>query len=291
MKLRYLLFLAIAFAVASCSSSYKSSQTPDDVYFSPEPEPSTYVTVVSQQDEESYSYRNDDEEREIRRGIRDPRYRTSLNLYLGNAYGFNYYNDPFYNPFYNNYYPNFLWGPNPYLAGNYSVHFSPYFNRFGNGYYMGNYYNPYAGYGGPYWNSGYYGYYSHGGYGNYYYPTGRIVKDNGPRMSNLNGLGRNTVEPRRISSDKKEPNIAPVRTMRQPSNSNTGLGNTIRKVFKPTEKRSAPSSSDNQRRYTPSQQPTRTFTPKNDPAPSRTIERSSPSNNNSGGGSAPIRKF
>lgn len=298
MKLRYLLFLGIGFAFASCSSSYRGMQTTDDVYYSPTPEPSSYVTVTSQDDQDSYNYRNDvQEDWQIRRGINDPRYRSSVTLNFGMGYP-SY--SPFYSPFssfgygYGSPFSSFGYGygyGSPFSS--YGYGYSPYYSPFGMGYGNYGYYNPYSHYGSysPYYGNGYY---SGNGYGNSGYFSGRTVKDNGPRMSNLGVYRNNGTSPRVVTGDNNSrPNIAPVRTMRQPANSNTGLGNTIRRVFTPRERRTTPQNNNSNRRYTPTpqRQPTRRFTPQNNnntPAPSR-VERT-PSNN-SGGGHAPVRKF
>ena len=293
MKLRYLLFLGIGFAFAGCSSSYRGMQTTDDVYYSPTPDPSSYVSVNSQDNEDSYSYRNDvQEDWQIRRGINDPRYRSSISLNFGMGY-------PSYSPFYSPF-SSFGYGyGSPFSAFGYGYGYSPYYSPFGMGGY-GNY--GYSGYYNPYYSNfgSYNSYYGHGGYysgNNYGYPgyfSGRTVKDNGPRMSNLGVYRNNNTSPRVITGDNNSrPNIAPVRTMRQPPNSNTGLGNTIRRVFSPRERNTTPQNNNSNRRYSPStqRQPTRTFTPQNNnntPAPSR-VERT-PSNN-SGGEHAPVRKF
>lgn len=300
MKARYIPFLVIAIALASCSSSYRGTQTPDDVYYSPTPEPPTYVTVTSQEDEDSYGYRNDvQEDWQIRRGIRDSRYRTSISINYG--IGYPYYS-PFYSPFYNSpFYPYLGWGYNTYINPYSSFGMYNYYS----GYYgFNSFYNPYTtpfGYYHPgyYGGYGYSGYYPHGGlYNNNYYPGSSINKDNGPRTENMNAYGNNGINRRIISGNNNNtdrPNIAPVRTMQRPPNSNTGIGNSIRRVFTPKERRTTPQTnrSNNERRYTPpSNQPTRTFEPRSNPAPSPTIERSpSNTNTNSGGKSAPVRKF
>src|SRR3954447_8357230 len=89
-----LLSLGVA-ALTSCTTAYKSGQTPDDVYYSPAKEKEAYVDVEQQQDEyPSYnnssdyynSYRDD---RFLRLGIAN-HYRWSdydTYLYMN---GFNY---------------------------------------------------------------------------------------------------------------------------------------------------------------------------------------------------------
>jgi hypothetical protein len=91
-----LLILSIAF-FASCSTAYKSGQTPDDVYYS-----KSKVVVNSEDRYEKEVYRYDD--RQIRMSAYDPRWRNldydydydwRYNPY---AYGYNY--GYYYNPYY-----------------------------------------------------------------------------------------------------------------------------------------------------------------------------------------------
>lgn len=100
-----LFILAIAgVSFASCSTAYKSGQTPDDVYFSP-------VRAVDERDhreeEKTTETRTDSyEEREIRMATRDRRWRDINEDYDYNSrydpyrYGYNY--GYYYNPYYYN---------------------------------------------------------------------------------------------------------------------------------------------------------------------------------------------
>ncbi|MGK2862974.1 MAG: hypothetical protein ACSLE0_13650 [Chitinophagaceae bacterium] len=119
MKLSILLLAFVAIAFGSCSTAYKSGQTPDDVYFSPSrPEAEEYVRIEKQDDR--YYRGSDDyyEDRFLRMRLQN-RYRWSAlddyyfnNTYAYNAYG--YYNN-WYSPW-NNYY---TWNSyyNPYYRG------------------------------------------------------------------------------------------------------------------------------------------------------------------------------
>lgn len=93
-----LLLLAITVAVfSSCSSVYKSGQTPDDVYYSPE------RSFVEEQKEERYEVRRDlYEDREIRMGINDYRWRTfdTYYDYSYSPYRYGYQHGYYYNPYY-----------------------------------------------------------------------------------------------------------------------------------------------------------------------------------------------
>ena len=105
-----LLLLALAVvSFSSCSTIYKSGQTPDDVYYSPVRLVGETSKSETQREERNYSReRNYLEDRQIRFGIYDPRWRNFDNdiSYNPYRYGFNsgYYYNPYYYPFpvYNN---------------------------------------------------------------------------------------------------------------------------------------------------------------------------------------------
>jgi hypothetical protein len=89
-----LVFSAIIFG--SCSTAYKTGQTPDDVYYSPERPQREYVQV---EDNNDRSYRNDEqyyEDRQIRMKVRNRTRWSELDdwYYYNNRY--NYYSN--YNP-------------------------------------------------------------------------------------------------------------------------------------------------------------------------------------------------
>ncbi|MEO5968119.1 MAG: hypothetical protein ABIP68_02565 [Ferruginibacter sp.] len=99
-----LLSVALIFFMASCTTSYKNSQTVDDVYYSP----LKNVTKVQQDSEEDLS-----EVRQIRMSTRDPRWRTLDNQYdydynnnpYRYSYGYGYYYNPYYYAYPVYYYP------------------------------------------------------------------------------------------------------------------------------------------------------------------------------------------
>ncbi len=106
MKNLILPFILAAFALSSCTTLYKSGQTPDDVYYSPVNErpasPRNYV-----QSEDYYQPYTNYEDMRIRMNAYDPRWRQldsyynydySYNPY---TYGYNY--GYYYNPYYYNY--------------------------------------------------------------------------------------------------------------------------------------------------------------------------------------------
>lgn len=97
MKNKLLLFAVLVVAFTSCTTLYKSGQTPDDVYYSPVRQ---YGEATKQQDNRREDNIDYNEDRQIRMGIGDPRWRyldndISYNPYL---YGYNY--GYYYNPYY-----------------------------------------------------------------------------------------------------------------------------------------------------------------------------------------------
>ena len=104
MNIKILLLAIAAGSVASCSTAYKSGQTPDDLYYSP-------VRVVEEKVEKKDEVRRDTrydnyEDRSIVMSTRDRRWRD-----LDDYYDYNCYYDPYrygynhgyyYNPYYYN---------------------------------------------------------------------------------------------------------------------------------------------------------------------------------------------
>jgi uncharacterized membrane protein YgcG len=118
MKLSILLLAFTAAAFTSCTTAYKTGQTPDDVYYSPVRPQDEYVRVEKQDDRQYRGSEDYYEDRFLRMRMQD-RYRWSAlddyyfyNTYAYNAYG-NYYNwNSPWNSYWawNNYY-------NPYCGG------------------------------------------------------------------------------------------------------------------------------------------------------------------------------
>jgi len=284
MKIKYIILLAGVAAFSSCSTAYRSGQTPDDVYYSPAPQENSYVSQPSDGGQDFYYYRNN-EENDIRSGINDPVYRSPLTLSMG--FGYNPYSTYPYNY-------GFL---NPYYGGNSYYGYSPYG-------YMYSPYSPYSlnigympdvyGYG-----YGYDGYgYGHGyGYSPYSYPlfySSKSVNTNiGARRYNLGAYDNNNG---RSTSTESSIGEQPVRTATTQPTQRTGVGNVIRRVFSPAERNTyTPPNNNTRRTYNNNnerannsyrndnyQTPQRSFTP------STNTESSSPS---SSGGNAPVRSF
>lgn len=296
MKLKYIFLFSLVAAISSCTTAYRSGQTPDDVYYSPAPEQNSYVSSVNDRDRNSYSYRND-EEYEIRRGIQNPVYRNPISLNLGFGYSPYGYSPFGYSPYnYSPYGYGSSFGYNPYMSHGM---YSPYsYNSFG----YNSLYNPYNSFYSPYsfYNPGIYG---SPYYGNGYYPgiisSRRVNTNTGARRYNLNpynGSVSNSPAAIRnaVRSNISSESAAPVRSFNTRPRT-TGTGNVIRRVFTPSENRRETRNSN------------RTYDNRNDnntrqerptyQAPTRSFESSAPSSGNSSssgsnsGGSAPVRSF
>ena len=115
MKSSLLLLVFTVLILASCSTAYRSGQTPDDVYFSPARERDAYAKVEQQQDNES-RYRNYDDEyiasedRYLRMRVRNRTRWSAFDDYDYNSYSYNYNNWNMHNPYsysYNNYFKSY----------------------------------------------------------------------------------------------------------------------------------------------------------------------------------------
>ena len=218
MKPSILLLALTAAAFSSCTTAYKTGQTPDDVYFSPTRSQEEYVRVEKLDDR--YYRGSDDyyEDRFLRMRLQD-RYRWSAldDYYFYNTYAYSpygYYNS--WNNPWNNYY---TWN---------------------------NFYNPYYG-GIPYYpgaiiikNP------------RTYNPPSRAVVFNPNSYSNNSNVGNPQVGGRRVSSSYNNTN-----TRYNNSNSNrSSLGESVRKVFSNSNSNNNYNSNSNNstptRTYTPS---------------------------------------
>ena len=297
MKIKYIILLAGVAAFSSCSTAYRSGQTPDDVYYSPAPQENTYVSAPSNKDQDSYYYRNNNDN-DITAGINNPVYRSPLTLSMG--FGYSPYSMYPYNSFSNPYYGYNNFGYSPYgMKGMYGP-YSPFgYDEFSMYSPYNNYYSPYSSFGlgySPYSYGFGYSPFSYGyGYSPYYSPvlfsSKNVNTNTGARRYNLgvyNNNGRNSTESN-ISQQ-------PIRTETTQPNRGSGVGNVIRRVFSPSQRNTYSVPNNNTRRsynnnngrtYNNSrndnyQTPQRSFTP------STSTESSSPS---SSGGSAPVRSF
>jgi hypothetical protein len=107
--------LSLAFVFGSCTTAYKTGQTPDDVYFSPERPHDEYVRNEKKEDR---MYRNNDEayrdDRYLRMKVRDRRYSVLYDDYYSyNPYYYHYINGQLYynSPWNDNSYWNYYYSP------------------------------------------------------------------------------------------------------------------------------------------------------------------------------------
>ena len=112
-------FILIAVLFASCTTAYKSGQTPDDVYYSPARPQAEYVRHENKEVNEDKMYRYDEEayrdDRYLRMKIQDRRYTTLYDDYYS------------YNPYYYHYYNGNLIYNKPFSTYNYwNYHYNPY---------------------------------------------------------------------------------------------------------------------------------------------------------------------
>lgn len=119
MKSVLLLLSIFAIVATSCTSVYKTGQTPDDVYYSPLPPGDDYVRV-EKSDKGKYRYSDDYyDDRYLRMKVRNRYLWNDLNdWYYYERYGsvYNYYFGSYYNP-----YNNWHYYYNPYgCPGNYA---------------------------------------------------------------------------------------------------------------------------------------------------------------------------
>lgn len=96
-----LLALSVA-ALSSCTTAYKTGQTPDDVYYSPVRPQDEYVRM-EKEDDRSYRYEEDYyEDRYLRMKVRNRYQWYDLNdwyAYERWGFGHNYYYGSYYNPY------------------------------------------------------------------------------------------------------------------------------------------------------------------------------------------------
>ncbi len=121
MVTRILLFGLIIAGFSSCAT-YRTGQTPDDVYYSPVREVNEYVQV-DRNDDNRLSYNESNlEDRRLRQQIRDSRFRFEDDIYWNapryNSWGWNTWNSPYNTWGWNNSWNmNSGWGWNNYNYG------------------------------------------------------------------------------------------------------------------------------------------------------------------------------
>ena len=95
--------LLISFSIitlASCSTAYKTGQTPDDVYFSPVRSYGEEKREDKQEERDEARNKTSWEDRQIRMGTYDRRWRDFDNDISYNPYQYGYNYGYYYNPFY-----------------------------------------------------------------------------------------------------------------------------------------------------------------------------------------------
>jgi len=273
MRHRILLLVVASAAFGSCTTMYKSGQTPDDVYYSPGREVPAYVETKSNPEESAKQAQNEDYSDSYLRMKTYDRARWSA---FDNDYM--YWNDWRWNNqmYYNSFRP-----------------YSPY-TGYGVGYGTG--YNSGWSFGMSYnWGMPYYGYYSPFCPG--YYGAPVIIvnpkpynpKAYAPRGGNLNTY--NTTRSANAFTDPhtgvktyniSTPSTAPMRTFSGSSGNSRSSGyyNTDNSTSRPRLFQSGSSST-----------PTRSLDRNSSPSSNSSGTRSSGSSGGSSGGSAPVRSF
>lgn len=112
-----ILLLALSAAFFSCTSSYKTGQTPDDVYYSPQRPQEEYVRVDKEDDRRYYSSEDYYDDRYLRMKVRNRSTWSELGDWYSydRRYTYGYYNYEFTNP----------WSPYSY----WNYYYNPYCSR------------------------------------------------------------------------------------------------------------------------------------------------------------------
>lgn len=210
----FLLLSGFIMVLASCTTAYKTGQTPDDVYSSPAPPEEEYVKTKKTDerryrnyDDEEYEDYDDYDDRYLRMKVRNRNRWSELDdwYFYGGRYNFSYYNnwgywnDPFYwnnpwspvsywNAWYSPYWSNWGWGGGFGWGGMWG---NPWYNSWGWGAGWGGMWGGYYGGWGGMWGNPWY----NGWYGGWGYGPGIIAGRNvsyGPRTSNLGSYSRGT---------------------------------------------------------------------------------------------------
>ena len=239
LKLNIILIAGIA--LASSCSVYRTGQTPDDVYYSPNRETSAYVQTDNRNSNRYNAY--DDylpsEDRYLRMMVRNPSRWSVFNDY-------NYYNPWSYSPY-------SAFGYSPYSSF-YSPFYSPY-SHMGLGYI-----NPY----GYSYNGFYNSYWSWNSFYNPYYPSGVVYnpKTNPAGYTMVRNFNLNSYTNRNYNNNVNTGKLY-YRGLNAPKNTapNATLGSSVRRVFSGETPKSGQGSSRDSY-YSPSNdRPVRTYRP------------------------------
>lgn len=109
----FILIVSVLFLFSSCTTAYKSGQTPDDVYYSPARPVDEYVKSEEKEKKEyqdEYAYRDD---RYLRYKVRNPYWSSIDEDYYYNYRPYYSYSPYYssYNPYYNSSYWNYCHNP------------------------------------------------------------------------------------------------------------------------------------------------------------------------------------
>jgi len=131
-------FFTLLVVFASCTTAYKSGQTPDDVYYSPARPQDEYVRTENRQNQNQYDEQYEDD-RYLRMKVHNRHTWSDLDYYYNDPFAYNYnYLNRFnaYGSIYNNtpwnYYSSWNYYYNPYSSyyNNYN-NYNPYYNPYG----------------------------------------------------------------------------------------------------------------------------------------------------------------
>lgn len=262
MKSSLILVALAALAFGSCTSAYKTGQTPDDVYFSPARGDGGEEYVQTEKRDDRRYQGTDDyyEDRYLRMRAND-RYRWSVldDYYMTSPYAYNYYGS---------YYGNSL--------------FSPY-----NNYWSWNtYYNPYCSFYGGYYGA--YPYYNNNviiikNPANRITPPSRPIAFNPSSYSSNPGNSNRRVVNNRYISTYSPSNSGSGGSRYNNRNNSNSFSNSLQKVFSNSN-----NSSDNYRSNNNNSTPSRSYTPSTTTSSSSSSSSRS-SGSSSSGGSRPNR--
>lgn len=225
LKLNIILISGIA--LASSCSVYRSGQTPDDVYYSPSREVSSYVQVDNRNDNryEADAYSAPSEDRYLRMMVRD---RARWSVFDDYSYSNNWSYSPFYGS------SPYGYSPYGYSYGHPGIGINSYnlgYNSLGYGY------NPY-GFGMGLGLGGFNSYYNWNSFYNPYYPSAVIInpKTNPEgytqlRNFNLNNYKNTNYNNQNAGKTYYRGSRGPANTTTNSAGSNGTLGNSVRRIF------------------------------------------------------------
>lgn len=239
---------------AGCSTTYKTAQTPDDVYYSPG-KPQVYAKVQTQSRDDRYNNRQQEDEYEDYTSNSDDNY---LRMKIQNRYqwsaldDYNYWYSPNYA--YNNYYGFNSFNPYTLNSWGLSYYYSPFasiqpyswFNNYYPSYGFGYGYTPH--YGGYYGHNSGYGYYG-------YSPVNVIVTSNRAHTSRplLGGFTNNNYNNYNRSRNNDGGRFAPANGFNNRNSNNNRFNNSNNNTSRFNN-----NSNNNNNTYTP---PARSYTP------------------------------